>query len=78
MAEKYDQGPQRPSVVQAEACPSVVQAPASYKQRLGIGRAMVVTTFPNGLTEDEARGFSTGSLVIGRATASKLWPTSTG
>ena len=57
MAEKYDQGPQRPSVVQAEARPSVVQAPASYKQRLGIGMAMVVTAFPHGLTEDEARGF---------------------
>ena len=37
--------------------PSVVQAPASYKQRLGIGMAMVATAFPHGLTEDEARGF---------------------
>jgi hypothetical protein len=32
-------------------------APASYKQRLGIGMAMVAMAFPNGLTEDEARGF---------------------
>jgi hypothetical protein len=32
-------------------------APASYKQGLGIGMAMVATAFPHGLTEDEARGF---------------------
>jgi hypothetical protein len=32
-------------------------APASYKQRLGIGMAMVATAFPNGLTEDEAGEF---------------------
>jgi len=32
-------------------------APASFKQRLGIGMAMVATAFPHGLTEDEARGF---------------------
>jgi hypothetical protein len=32
-------------------------APASYKQRLGIGLAMVATAFPHGLTEDEAGGF---------------------
>jgi hypothetical protein len=31
--------------------------PASFKQRLGIGMAMVATVFPNGLTEDEARYF---------------------
>jgi hypothetical protein len=34
-----------------------LSAPASYKQRLGIGMAMVATAFPNGLTEEEARGF---------------------
>jgi hypothetical protein len=34
-----------------------LSAPASYKQRLGIGMAMVATAFPNGLTEDEARVF---------------------
>jgi hypothetical protein len=33
-----------------------LSAPASFKQRLGIGMAMVATAFPNGLTE-EARGF---------------------
>ena len=32
-------------------------APASFKQRLGMGMAMVATAFPHGLTEDEARGF---------------------
>jgi hypothetical protein len=32
-------------------------APASYKQRLGIGMSMVATAFPHGLTEEEARGF---------------------
>jgi hypothetical protein len=32
-------------------------APASFKQRLGIGMAMVATTFPNGLTDDEAVAF---------------------
>ena len=32
-------------------------APAPFKQRLGIGMAMVATAFPNGLTEEEARGF---------------------
>jgi hypothetical protein len=32
-------------------------APASFKQRLGIGMAMVATAFPHGLTEDGARGF---------------------
>jgi hypothetical protein len=45
-------------------------APASYKQRLGIGMAMVATAFPHGLNEDEAGGFSTGCLVMRRATAS--------
>ena len=34
-----------------------LSAPASFKQRLGIGMAMVATAFPNGLTEDEARYF---------------------
>jgi hypothetical protein len=34
-----------------------LSAPASFKQRLGIGMAMVATAFPNGLTDDEARGF---------------------
>jgi hypothetical protein len=53
-------------------------APASFKHRLGIGMAMVATAFPHGLTEDEARGFSTGCLVMRRATASKPWPTSLG
>jgi hypothetical protein len=32
-------------------------APASFKQRLGIGMAMVATVFPHGLNEDEARGY---------------------
>jgi hypothetical protein len=32
-------------------------APASFKQRLGIGMAMMATAFPHGLNEDEARGF---------------------
>jgi hypothetical protein len=32
-------------------------APASFKQRLGMGMAMVATAFPHGLTEDEASGF---------------------
>jgi hypothetical protein len=54
MAEKYDQGPQGSSVVQAEARPS---APASYKQRLGIGMAMVATAFPHGLNEEDAEAF---------------------
>jgi hypothetical protein len=62
----------------AEARIKDLSVPASYKQRLGIGMAMVATAFPNGLNEEEARGFSTGCLVISRATASKLWPTSTG
>jgi hypothetical protein len=31
--------------------------PASYKQRLGIGMAMVATAFPHGLNEDEAAAF---------------------
>ena len=31
-------------------------APASFKQRLGMGMAMVATAFPHGLTEDEAWG----------------------
>ena len=34
-----------------------LSVPASYKQRLGIGMAMVATAFPHGLTEEEARGF---------------------
>jgi hypothetical protein len=34
-----------------------VSAPASFKQRLGIGMAMVATAFPHGLTDDEAREF---------------------
>ena len=34
-----------------------LSAPASFKQRLGIGMAMVATAFPHGLTEEEARGF---------------------
>jgi hypothetical protein len=34
-----------------------LSAPALYKQRLGIGMAMVATAFPNGLTEEEARGY---------------------
>jgi hypothetical protein len=33
-------------------------APPSFKQRLGIGMAMVATAFPHGLNEDEARGGS--------------------
>jgi hypothetical protein len=41
----------------AEARIEDFSAPASFKQRLGIGMAMVATAFPNGLTEDEARGF---------------------
>jgi hypothetical protein len=41
----------------AEARIKDLSAPASYKQRLGIGMAMVATAFPNGLTEEEARGF---------------------
>jgi hypothetical protein len=32
-------------------------APASFKQRLGVGIAMVATAFPHGLNEDEARGY---------------------
>jgi hypothetical protein len=32
-------------------------APASFKQRLGIGMAMMATAFPHGLNEDEAREF---------------------
>jgi hypothetical protein len=32
-------------------------APASFKQRLGIGMAMVATAFPNGLNDVEARYF---------------------
>jgi hypothetical protein len=35
-----------------------LSAPASFKQRLGIGMAMVATAFPHGLTEDEAKGVS--------------------
>ena len=61
----------------AEVMIQDLSAPASYKQRLGIGMAMVATAFPHGLTEDEARGFSTGYSVMRRATASKPWPTST-
>jgi hypothetical protein len=34
-----------------------LSAPASFKQRLGIGMAMVATAFPHGLTEDESREF---------------------
>jgi hypothetical protein len=34
-----------------------LSAPASFKQRLGVGMAMVATAFPHGLSEDEARGF---------------------
>ena len=34
-----------------------LSAPASFKQRLGIGMAMVATAFPNGLTEEEASEF---------------------
>ena len=41
----------------AEARIKDLSAPASFKQRLGIGMAMVATAIPNGLTEDEARGF---------------------
>jgi hypothetical protein len=41
----------------AEARIEDFSAPASYKQRLGIGMAMVATAFPNGLTEDEARWY---------------------
>ena len=41
----------------AEVMIQDLSAPASYKQRLGIGMAMVATAFPHGLTEDEARGF---------------------
>jgi hypothetical protein len=41
----------------AEARIEDFSAPASYKQRLGIAMAMVATAFPNGLREDEARGF---------------------
>jgi hypothetical protein len=32
-------------------------APAPFKQRLGIGMAMVATAFPHGLAEEEAREF---------------------
>ena len=42
MAERNDQG---------------ASLPASFKQRLGIGMAMVATAFPNGLTDDEAVAF---------------------
>ena len=41
----------------AEARIEDFSAPASYKQRLGIGMAMVATAFPHGLTEDEARWY---------------------
>jgi hypothetical protein len=34
-----------------------LSAPASFKQRLGIGMAMVATAFPRGFTEDAAKGF---------------------
>jgi hypothetical protein len=34
-----------------------LSAPASFKERLGIGMAMVATAFPHGLNEDEAKGF---------------------
>ena len=62
----------------AEVIIKDLSAPASFKQRLGIGMAMVATAFPNGLTDDEARGFSTGCSVIRRATTSKPRPTSLG
>ena len=61
--KQYDQGPQRPSVVQAEAAQRRT-SPSVDKQRLGIGMSMVATAFPHGLNEEEARGFSTGCLVI--------------
>ena len=41
----------------AEARIKDLSAPASFKQRLGIGMAMVAAAFPNGLTNDEARYF---------------------
>jgi hypothetical protein len=41
----------------AEVMIKDLSAPASFKQRLGIGMAMVATTFPNGLTDDEAVAF---------------------
>jgi hypothetical protein len=44
-------------VAMAEVMIKDLSAPASYKQRLGIGMEMVATAFPHGLTEDEARGF---------------------
>ena len=40
----------------AEVMIKDLSAPASFK-RLGIGMAMVATTFPNGLTDDEAVAF---------------------
>ena len=41
----------------AEVMIKDLSAPASFKQRLRIGMAMVATTFPNGLTDDEAVAF---------------------
>ena len=41
----------------AEVTIKDLSAPASYKQRLGIGMAMVATAFPHGLNEDEAAAF---------------------
>ena len=41
----------------AEIMIKSTSAPAAFKQRLGMGIAMVATAFLHGLTKDEARRF---------------------
>jgi hypothetical protein len=57
LTTKERKGAEAMAEAMAEVRIEELSAPASFKERLGIGMAMVATAFPRGLSEDEARGF---------------------
>jgi hypothetical protein len=57
LTTKERKGAEAMAEAMAEVRVEELSAPASFKERLGIGMAMVATAFPRGLTEDEARGY---------------------